>query len=84
MISDSFTGKIIKGDDLEQHNIRRTQVWNDKLRKVRHPEEFPNGFACPACGGLLYDTGQIFPGPPPRMRVKCMTTTCNFRGEKIE
>lgn len=84
MISDSFTGRIIRGADLEQHNIRRQQAWADKLRKVQHPEEFANGFACPKCGGLLYDTGRVFPGPPSRMRVKCMTSTCNFMGEKIE
>lgn len=84
MLSDSFTGKIVRGDDLEQHNIRRKQAWADKLRKVTHPEEFPNGFACPKCGYTLYDTGRVHTGPPPRMIVKCMARTCDFRGEKLE
>jgi hypothetical protein len=70
--------------NLDQHNFERQRAWDEKLRRTQHPEEFGNGFACPLDGGILYDTGQVMPGTPSRVRVKCMNHDCTFKGERLE
>lgn len=69
---------------LEGWNLERRRAWDAKLLKVQHPELVSNGLACPQCGvSSLYDTGRVWPGPPSRMVVKCMSN-CGFKGEKVE
>jgi hypothetical protein len=75
---------ITKMQSFDQWNCEQQDAWDAKLRKVQHPEEFPNGLICPVDGGRLYDTGQMFIGPPNRLRVKCMNADCKFRGERLE
>ena len=80
---------------LDQWNAEKLREWSEKIDKVRHPERHSNGIACPKCleDGLrtpvnnpwmLYDTGQMFTGPPDRLRVKCMNPDCNFKGERLD
>jgi hypothetical protein len=67
---------------LEDWNRYRNAYWKAKLVRNFNPELFPNGLKCPECSGALYDTNQVFPGPPSKMRVKCQS--CKYRGERLE
>jgi hypothetical protein len=78
---------IMNGNSLDQWNCTQQSAWDAKQRQGIHPEEFPNGLICPKDGGRLYDTGQKFlptMSSPAKLRVKCMNTDCNFRGERLE
>lgn len=68
----------------DQWNCEQQSAWNARIEKFKHPERFPNGLICPKDGGSLYDTGQEFPGPPPKLRVKCQNPDCGFRGERLK
>lgn len=79
------TSRILnRWTSLDQWNCDQQTNWDAILRRGQHPEEFPNGLICPLDGGKLYDTGQMFMGPPNRLRVKCMNPDCKFRGERLE
>lgn len=69
---------------LDQWNCEQQSSWDDRLKAFAQPELFPNGLICPSCCGSLYDTGQTFKGPPIKLRVKCMTPGCTFRGERLD
>ena len=68
---------------LADWNASRQRAWDEKLRKSRHPEQFPNGIECPLCQGNLYDTHQVQEGPPDRIKVKC-ADCLQFTGWRIE
>lgn len=68
----------------DQWNCEQQANWDARIEQFKHPEQFPNGLICPKDGGTLYDTGQEFPGPPPKLRVKCMNPDCKFRGERLK
>lgn len=63
-------------------NRYRKAYWDAKLKRNVKPELFPNGLVCPDCDQMLYDTMQVFPGTPSKMRVKCQH--CKFKGERYE
>ena len=67
---------------LHDWNEERRQYWADARQAAMEPSRFPNGLACPTCGGHLYDTGQVLTQSPTMMRVKCQN--CSYKGERFE
>jgi transcription elongation factor Elf1 len=68
--------------NLGEWNRQRAQYWADARRKVTHPDEFSNGFDCPKCGGVLYDTGQLASMHPNILVVKCKA--CGAKDKRYE
>lgn len=78
-------GKV--GASLDEWNAIRADYWQAVSLKAHSPDLFPNGLTCAQCGGDLYDTGQVKPGIPSQMKVKCVgngSKMCNFSGYRSE